>query len=1064
MRTRGRIGLALLTLAMLAMPWRLEAGQRTLTGNVQVGDAIDGITPTVEGATNTYVFTPDSLNMAGYRIYTNSGQRHLILTNLTELTDSGGTAGIDLYSTSTDAGFTVVVASNISLGKVAASGRSIDTRSTSSTKNGGAVTLLATNVALTGDVITEGGVNGGAITIHDGAGGPARVAIGGNLSTENTASAAGVRAGGAITVTGSSVNLSNVNTRARTNWDAGSGGGGAVNITANGTITVNGYITTAIVTTSGRNAGAVTLTADGSITVSGTTNSISIETRCAQTTSTRGGAANITVLSTNGDITITGGLDASHGSGALTKRGTISLSATNGSITIGSLNTNLFKTISLRAGTGTYHSIYVTGVLTNFGVSESPSKRFTFPTNCVVGNDIYYSLANNGAGLSGTYDIYVATQDTGKDLKEGPPPAPGGSPATIENLPATNVTTTGATFKGFLEVAGDPAAAVYVLWGETNGAAGGGWAYTNSWTAGAWGSASYPSTNIAPLTQNRNYYYTFGAQNLASNVVATPLQYFITGALGLQVTDGSCGTNLADTGTLVISRPDTCTNEALPVYYSLGGAEQYVTASPASGFEIAKGETQRTITLQPRVPNWGAASNFTVALLPGPYPSASLASVEVTVQQATYYDLTLAVDLAISNTMDVVENPPDTVAVSGSNPYVYDLWTASLDMAGRKIYYNTAQRHLVLTNLTALTDSGGTAVIDTSAANQYADAGFAKVYASSRVALGGYIKTASPLTDFGDNAGAVVVSAPSITISGTNASGLSIDSRSGAAAGGSVTLLATNVVLAGGIDANGYAGEGKYAGWGGSLTIHDGAGGPAWVAIGGSVIAYGSGGGAVTVVGKDISVSNINTRSQYELRAAGAVTLTATGTVAVGGYITAANIGSGNGGAVSITAGASVTVGGTTNGIGIETRTTQTGNANPAGNITIASTNGDITVTGGFDASHPYGVSRRGAISLSATNGRITVGSLDANRFKTISLQAASGRAVYVTGAITSFIVSESPKTITFPPGSAIGNDIYYNSDNNGAGLSGAYMIYVDSTNTGRLLKEEDRGTVFKFR
>ena len=455
---------------------------------------------------------------------------------------------------------------------------------------------------------------------------------------------------------------------------------------------------------------------------------------------------------------------------------------------------------------------------------------------------------------------------------------------------------------------------------------------------------------------------------------------------------------------------------------------------------------------------------------------------------------TLAGDVQVGNNLGSI-----TPTVEGATN-TYDFALDSLNMAGYKIYYNSAQRHLILTNLTEITDSGGTGAIHTFTSASVT-AGYVRVYASSGLTLGGSVLTygrgggevtlaggnisvsninagsiweylpsgAVTLTATGNvavggyittrnvgTAGAVsITSGASIVVGGTT-NGFSIEA--GAETGGSVSLWATNVILAGGIAANGKSDGTKGAGK--AVTIHNGSGGPARVAIGGDVLTYGRGGGAVSVTATDISVSNINTRSAYEYNAAGAVTLTATGTVAVGGYITTTNIGLG--GAVSITAGGSITVAGTTNGIGIETRATKSNGAYYGGNITLVSSNGDIKVTGGFDASAAYGLTRRGVISLSATNGGITVGSLDANLFKTISIQAAAGQPVYVTGAITNFSVSESPKTITFPAGSVIGNDMYYLlKENTAIPLSGKYAIFSGTSDTGRLLKPvQDQGTL----
>jgi hypothetical protein len=104
-------------------------------------------------------------------------------------------------------------------------------------------------------------------------------------------------------------------------------------------------------------------------------------------------------------VTLAGGVDASHPTAS--QRGAVALSAPNGRITVGSLDASRFKTIALQPNSGVSLPVQVTGVLTNFTVSESP-KRFTFLTNCVIGSDIYYlSVSNKAISLVANYDIYV---------------------------------------------------------------------------------------------------------------------------------------------------------------------------------------------------------------------------------------------------------------------------------------------------------------------------------------------------------------------------------------------------------------------------------------------------------------------------------------------------------------------------------------------------------------------------------------------------------------------------------------------------------------------------------
>jgi len=192
----------------------------------------------------------------------------------------------------------------------------------------------------------------------------------------------------------------------------------------------------------------------------------------------------------------------------------------------------------------------------------------------------------------------------------------------------------------------------------------------------------------------------------------------------------------------------------------------------------------------------------------------------------------------------------------------------------------------------------------------------------------------------------------------------------------------------------------------------------------------------------------------------------ASGPLTIGGYIAAQSTYPGfsqNGGAVTLT-GATVSVSGTTNGMSISTWCATNYGGNVAGDIRVTATAGDLTLAGGLDAWH-MNATQRGAIALSATNGAITLGSLDANRFKTISLQAAASLAIHVTGVLTNFTVSESPKKFTFPSGCAVGSDIYYNAASNAViPLTGNYAIFVDTTDTGKRLQQRNpAGTMMIF-
>jgi hypothetical protein len=133
----------------------------------------------------------------------------------------------------------------------------------------------------------------------------------------------------------------------------------------------------------------------------------------------------------------------------------------------------------------------------------------------------------------------------------------------IQNRAPSGLTTTGATFNGWLVSTGTSATSVCLLWGENPNA----WAHTN-WLAGAWTNGSYPSTHLT-LTPDRTYYYTFGAFNAATNVVDAAPVSVLAGTVAVRASRRE--SSAEQPGAFVISRPATATNGALAVHYTLGG-------------------------------------------------------------------------------------------------------------------------------------------------------------------------------------------------------------------------------------------------------------------------------------------------------------------------------------------------------------------------------------------------------------------------------------------------------------------------------------------------------------
>jgi hypothetical protein len=274
-------------------------------------------------------------------------------------------------------------------------------------KGGNNVTIVATGgVSLpTGGIHASGGARGGDVSISNGASGSAgNVTIAGNIITDTNETG---YAAGAVTIRGSVIDITGNITALYT-----TGGIGAylspVTIVGSGAVDVDGYISAGRTVNNGILTGSQNVSVTGtSITISGSDSGYGVRSRneCQNDT-----AGNITLAATAGDIVVTNGLDA-HGYNS-SKNGIISLSAT-GNATIGSLNGSLYRYLTLSIG----GDLYITGALSNLTITESP-KRLTLPANTTLNCDIYYSLANNGLGLSGNYDIYVGGVDTGYDLKE----------------------------------------------------------------------------------------------------------------------------------------------------------------------------------------------------------------------------------------------------------------------------------------------------------------------------------------------------------------------------------------------------------------------------------------------------------------------------------------------------------------------------------------------------------------------------------------------------------------------------------------------------------------------
>jgi hypothetical protein len=249
----------------------------------------------------------------------------------------------------------------------------------------------------------------------------------------------------------------------------------------------------------------------------------------------------------------------------------------------------------------------------------------------------------------------------------------GGRP-TIYNLAPTGITAESASFNGILAMNGDSPAAVSLYWGTADGGRDpDNWANTNILVGGPWPDESTLATNIASLAPDQDYFYSFGAVNESGADIAFPSVYFIDGALTLAASDASLGTSLSDTATVVVSRPATCTNGPLTVYYSLGGTatnEINYAASPASGeLVISAGQTEAVITLAPVLPfNYGAPKSVSVTLEPGNYVLGAANSAECmieTVFSQSYTWASSSGDWSLAGNWTPAGGPPSNGGDSG---------------------------------------------------------------------------------------------------------------------------------------------------------------------------------------------------------------------------------------------------------------------------------------------------------------------------------------------------------------------------------------------------------------
>jgi len=192
--------------------------------------------------------------------------------------------------------------------------------------------------------------------------------------------------------------------------------GGIINLTAaNGPVTVGGFIDVH----AERNVGSVTLSGT-SVSINGSDGSgISVYTDSRNDTEASAGATDgndINITATSGDVTIAGGLDLSSGvNGPANNEGDLTISAVNGSITLGSLDFDLLDDVTLNASAA--GMVTVTGDLLGASLSGLTTDSFLSVTS-----DVLYDkdVAANSYLSGSTYDIWLGGSESQYDLRPLP--------------------------------------------------------------------------------------------------------------------------------------------------------------------------------------------------------------------------------------------------------------------------------------------------------------------------------------------------------------------------------------------------------------------------------------------------------------------------------------------------------------------------------------------------------------------------------------------------------------------------------------------------------------------
>ncbi len=360
----------------------------------------------------------------------------------------------------------------------------------------------------------------------------------------------------------------------------------------------------------------------------------------------------------------------------------------------------------------------------------------------------------------------------------------------------------------------------------------------------------------------------------------------------------------------------------------------------------------------------------------------------VAILTLAFAGVSYGVDITLGNDIDGVSASGDGTSAT---PWTYDFGGTDLDWGADTASHTAGTPSwTTFTNVANVTSTGSGGTVDKGGSAYNGDVGKLTITASGSIDIGGYLSTANTrssgnaLSDAGDR---TITGDASISI-GADGSGYSILAYAPRSKGQLELFSSGAITLAGGVKAHGGAQPVKGPG---GLVIQQNSGGGAAgaVSIGGDVLLWhGNGdrnsGGPLSIISSEAVQISGDVLTYGHSGVSGATWF---------------------GGDVDITAAGTVSINGV-NGIDTRLRGDSSHSGSHAGDVTIATTVGDVLIAGGFDLRLATGSGgRAGRLSLSTSDaaGGISVGSLDMDNFEYAIFSAGSSDS-YVLGDVLNFV------------------------------------------------------------